>query len=375
VGGYGTGWREEFEGALDRICAPGEPVGLMLSAGLDSSSIALGLRRLGRPVEVLNFTAPDVPDESSLAEALARHLQIPSMKRLSISHSELGTLLDEIVPGMEEPQCHPSLLTSHVMCRAAADHFPVLLTGDGAEETLGGYPWYAKEESADTDRQRHLPLLRRLRRARRRAAKSTTHVPSSGGILNRHIQCMRPAMLQPQEIMELLAPSGAVHFSETEMLAPLLVWDEPALPQRRRMLRLDVMTFCAEAVLPKLQQASTAHGLDIRLPFLDHRLVEWALAQPVDDRERDLRKPVLRDYLRGHVPDAIVSLPKHGLRLPWTRRLPVEKTLRELRDSYWVRQGYWAPDVEKYVRVGDEAWRGRLWNLHLLDRWAAYWLH
>jgi hypothetical protein len=102
--------------------------------------------------------------------------------------------------------------------------------------------------------------------------------------------------------------------------------------------------------------------------------VEWAIAQPVDEREHTERKPVLRDYLRGHVPDAIVNLPKHGLRLPWSRLLPVEDTLRQLREGFWVRHGYWTRDMEKYVRPRDEHWRRRLWSLHLLERWAAHWL-
>lgn len=102
--------------------------------------------------------------------------------------------------------------------------------------------------------------------------------------------------------------------------------------------------------------------------------MEWAIAQPVDEREHIERKPVLRDYLRGHVPDAIVNLPKHGLRLPWSRLLPVEDALRQLREGFWVRHGYWTRDMEKYVRPRDEHWRRRLWSLHLLERWAAHWL-
>jgi asparagine synthase (glutamine-hydrolysing) len=158
------------------------------------------------------------------------------------------------------------------------------------------------------------------------------------------------------------------------MLAPLVATDEPALPQRRRLQRLDLMNFCPNVVLPKVQQASSAHGLEARLPFLDYRLVEWTIAKPLDPRENTERKPVLRDYLRGHVPDDILNLSKHGLNPTWTPLLPIEDTLRQLRNGYWVRNGYWARDLENYVRAGDRQWRPRLWSLYLLERWAAYWL-
>jgi hypothetical protein len=105
-------------------------------------------------------------------------------------------------------------------------------------------------------------------------------------------------MFLPEEVAGLLALSE-VKFSEADMLAPLFARHEPGLPHRR-LQRLDLMTYCAEA--------------------------------------------------------------------------PVEDALRQLREGFWVRHGYWTRDMEKYVRPRDEHWRRRLWSLHLLERWAAHWL-
>jgi asparagine synthase (glutamine-hydrolysing) len=392
-----TSWRDIFESALDRICAPGEPVGLMLSAGLDSSSIALGLSRLGRSVKALTFSTPGVPDESPLAEALAQHLRIPHVGRVSITTQGFEGLLNEMVPTLEEPPCHHAAITSYLTFRAAAKHFDVLLTGDGAEETLGGRDWYGggtagakavrlrgnlsgeSAEGVGERRELRRSFLRRLRQAfahaingiqAARLRRTSTRGPSP---LHQHVANMRPPIFPSAEVAGLLAPTG-ISFSEADMLAPLVATDEPALPQRRRLQRLDLMNFCPNVVLPKVQQASSAHGLEARLPFLDYRLVEWTIAKPLDPRENTERKPVLRDYLRGHVPDDILNLSKHGLNPTWTPLLPIEDTLRQLRNGYWVRNGYWARDLENYVRAGDRQWRPRLWSLYLLERWAAYWL-
>jgi asparagine synthase (glutamine-hydrolysing) len=365
-------WREVFEAALERTVAPGEPVGLMLSAGLDSSSIALGLSRLGRRVTAIALPGRG-SDESPLAEELAQHLHIPCIRAGSIAQKGLGTLLEEIIPTSDEPQSHPSILTTHLMCRTAAQHTELLLTGDGAEEVMGGYPWYEQQPRAKSGARRWLARRLQALKGKGPGGVGSAQPGRGASAVHRHVWDLRPSVLPPQEAADLLAPSN-VRFSETDLLAPLLRIDEPALPERRRLQRLDLMTFCADALMPKVHQTSTAQGLDIRLPFLDHPLVEWAIAQPVDPLESKERKPILREYLRGNVPEGVVTLPKHGLRLPWAHLLPVEETLAEVRNGYWARNGYWVPDVEKYVRPGEGHWRGRLWTLHVLERWAAYWL-
>jgi asparagine synthase (glutamine-hydrolysing) len=220
--------------------------------------------------------------------------------------------------------------------------------------------------------------MRRLRRALRGKTSKPAVSPrqtssTTASNTNWHVAHMRTLRFSPEEVTALLTPSG-IRFSEADVLAPLIASDEPTLPERRRMQRLDIMNHVTNIVLPKVQQPATAFGLDLRLPFLDHHLVDWAIAKPIDEREYTERKPALRDYLRNHVPDDIVNLPKHGLNPSWSEQLPVEDTLRQLRDGYWARQGYWTRELEKHVRVNEGGWRGRLWSLYLLERWAAHWL-
>ncbi len=373
-------WRDIFEQALERSCPPGEPVGLMLSGGLDSSSIALGLSRLGRPVKALTLNTPGFPDESGLAVALAEHLKIPCTRGETVAPEAVVAQVDEVVPALDEPPCNHAILTSYAMCRTAAAHFGVLLTGDGAEETMGGREWYggAVEKPARGEADRSTPsLLRRLRRSVSRKLRSRAAPPVASGNAageNWHVAHVRSLRFSPEEITALLAPAQ-VSFTEADVLAPLVASDEPSLPERRRMQRLDIMNYCPNVVLPKLQQPASALGLDVRVPFLDHRLVEWAISKPVEKREFTERKPVLRDYLRGHVPDAIVNLPKHGLNPQWSRLLSEEETLGQLRDGYWIRSGYWTRDIANFVRPGEAHWRGKLFTLYLLERWAAHWLH
>jgi asparagine synthase (glutamine-hydrolysing) len=351
---------------------------LLLSGGLDSSSIALASTRLGRPVTALSLGAPGVPDEANLAMRLAEYLGLPTVGPVHIPTQDVNSVLDEVVMAMQEPQCHPAILTSHVMSQAASPYFKVLLTGDGAEEVLGGYKWYDAQDTF----YRSWRLAASLRRLVRGMLSSSTvnaehrrlvEQFTATSALHRHVWHTYKAMFMPAELRALFGPSaGEVFTEEEDILAPLHVHYEPALPYRRSLQRLDMMTFCAEALLPKVRRIAAAQGMEVRLPFLDRRVIDWALAYPYEERERKQRKPLLHDYLRGHVPEAILKLPKHGFNPPWFEGLNWEQALNEIRTGYWVKEGYWSATVlEEFVKKGAPCWQQRLWSLTVLTRWAS----
>lgn len=370
-------WKEVFEAAVGSTIEGGEPVGLLLSGGLDSTSIALASRRIGRTVMGLSFSGQGVPDESNLAMQLAEHLKLPTVGPVHIPAQDVNGLLDEVAAVMQEPQCHTAILTSYAMSRAASPYFKVLLTGDGAEEVFGGHPWYDEEDGPRS--RRMAALLRRLahyipypsavRASYRKSADRFAHASA----LHRHVWHVRKVMFLPSELRTFLGPSAG-EFREEEMLAPMWPHYEPRLPYRRSLQRLDTMTFCADALLPKIRRMAAAHGVEIRLPFLDRRVIDWAIAYPFEKRERKYRKPVLRDYLRGYVPKSILKLPKHGFNPPWLNTYSWKPSLEEIRAGYWVKEGYWSPAWEDFVKAGAPYWKERLWTLTVLTRWASIWM-
>lgn len=377
VSGTQPSWAGVFEPAVDEVLANGEPAGLLLSGGLDSSSIALAARRLGHTVGALSFQAPGCPDESGLAKSLARHLGISDISVTRLSTDDADSLLSELAASIEEPQCHPAQMTSHIMHRAAAQRFAAILTGDGAEEALGGHCWYDSAHAVRAAVSTPGPLRRWVRRMRSRG-----HAPAhddalvrrftSTSELHRHLWRMRPVMLLPEELRAFMPDLNG--FDDAAVLAPLHKYFAAGLPSQRALQRLDLMTRSADAQMAKIQQAAQAIGLEAYHPFLARRVQEWGLERPMDQRELVERKPVLRDYLRGNVPDAIVNLPKHGLRIPWPNLLPPDAAIAEIRAGYWVREGYWSGEFERYVQAGTRHWRHRLWSLTLLTRWADAWL-
>jgi asparagine synthase (glutamine-hydrolysing) len=116
-----------------------------------------------------------------------------------------------------------------------------------------------------------------------------------------------------------------------------------------------------------------AYGLEIRVPFLDHRIIEYGLTLPVMEKEEQLvGKQVLRDYLQKHVPEGVLSHPKQGFSLRALANYDWEKVKQEIAEGYWVRQGLISPDWQKiYKKTNSTVF---LWELAALSDWAEEWL-
>lgn len=291
-------WDTLFEKVVNGHLLSDVPVGLFLSGGLDSVSLALALHRIGvTPVAYTMCHSGMADPDADLAARVAAALRLPHRMEPMEGWPDLASLPD-LLGRFDEPQGYSALLTMERICRPAASHHKVVLSGDGGDEVLGGYRWYNN------------------------LAMPPASQPLSGdpysdfarrSLLHRHAMRLFPRFL-PQEVEALLAPLG-VRFDEEAMLAPLEAAYVPALPPRRALQRVDLMTFCADSILNKVDQASMAHALEVRVPFLDHRLVEWGLSRPLEPEGEETGKPVLRRYLTGAVPVAVLNQPKTGFSL------------------------------------------------------------
>jgi asparagine synthase (glutamine-hydrolysing) len=134
------------------------------------------------------------------------------------------------------------------------------------------------------------------------------------------------------------------------------------------------MNFCSDSILAKVDRASMAHSLEVRVPFLDRRLIEWALSRPVERREAKESKPVLRDYLRSRAPASVLSHPKQGFSLRVLDNYDWDAAVEVVRQGFWVREGYWSSAWEQLLTLDVPYRAARIWNLLILTRWAEVWL-
>jgi asparagine synthase (glutamine-hydrolysing) len=365
------GWDDLFEGVLQEHMMSDVPIGLFLSGGLDSTSVALGLHRLGRRVEAITIGfSGSAASEEAVAGAVAERLGF-AHEVIPIEIRDVDALIRETNAAYDEPQGYSALLTMYKVCAAAAGLCKVVLAGDGGDEVFGGYTWYANLRRGPLARVRHTTQAIRsfLSDGSRRRENARWDAFAARSVLHQHVRRLFPRFFA-DEVERLMAPAG-LRFSEDELLAPLEKHFVPSLPLKRALQRVDLMTFCSDSILAKVDRASMAHSLEVRVPFLDRRIVEFGLALPVERGPRGWQgKRVLRQYLEGNVPPQVLCHPKQGFSMRVLDGFDFDTAVEEIRQGPWVRNGLWRDDLESLLAPGGAYREGRIWTLLMMTRWA-----
>lgn len=368
-------WAPLFETVVVDHLLADVPIALFLSGGLDSTALAVALSEKKSETQALTVSFPgNKNDESPVAACVARHLGTPH-RTVPLSVDDVDGLIDKTVAAYDEPQGYSALLSMFLISAVAARDFKVVLAGDGGDEVFGGYNWYKNLSGTTPSLASRLLTLAGAAmdrgpgsalaqfNAQRFAAKSALH---------RHAQNVYPRFL-PKEANAILRPTG-IHFDEDRMLAPLLAHYEPTLPLKRALQRIDLMTFCTDSILAKVDRASMAHSLEVRVPFLDHRIVEWGLSKPISHAANSAAKPTLREYLGPRIPADVLAHPKQGFSLPILASYNWDRAMEEVKNSQWVKMGIWEKGLDKLLAPTVKYDKGRLWNLLVLSRWGDAWL-
>jgi len=321
------------------------PLGVLLSGGLDSSAVAaLAARaRKGAPIKSFSIAFEDRSyDESDHARRVAR--AIGSDHRVTLVSAEAATLLPAVLARLDDLVADTSAFPTFLLSRAAREEVTVALSGDGGDELFGGYDTYAAERLA----RRYARLPRRLREAIARGVLgSTVPSPAKKGFKNRlrrfvagerlpgdlhHYRWM--VFLDAEERESLHGPALAEATRGRDALSPVRFAFSRSIasdPDARAM-EVDLRLYLPDDILVKVDRMSMAHSLEVRVPILDHRVVELAQRVPVSLRSGGTRrKEVLRRAMRGLLPKETLWRGKEGFSAPlkhWLRG-PLRALLRE----------------------------------------------
>lgn len=350
------------------------PIGLFLSGGLDSSSVASCLHELGHRSSALTVTFPSSKEsEGPIAKCVAEHLGMPN-EQVPLRIGAVADLVRKTVESNDEPQGYSALLSMLMLCEETSKRFKVVFAGDGGDEVFGGYSWYDKPI---TKKSRSAAAIRALigkipieslpLKARKIAAKSYARLSP----LHAHAWRLFPRFL-PEEIRWLLSPRE-VEFDEERAIIPFKRHATPSLPPKRQLQRIDLMNFCTDSILAKVDRASMANSLEVRVPLLDRRIVEFGIARPVEDTEARESKPTLRRYLRPRVPDQVLNHTKQGFSLRIMDQFDWESAIDQVDESSMVQEGHWDPNWKTLVRPGIPFRQGRIWTLLILSQWHEHW--
>ena len=315
--------RSAFEQAIaDHMIADVE-VAAFLSGGIDSSLVVAQAQRIAsKPLRTfcVSFEGAGSYDEAAFADRVARSIGT-THHTISVSAAPLD-LLQKALKATQQPFAVASFLPLLLLCEEASKQVKVVLTGDGGDEVGFGYPWYRWARLADRV---HAPRLRSLRRTARFAERVSARLRARS--LRRAFKfasgVFSPGAERGDAWRYELTSDEATSLLRRDLRAPTVqpgpnaeMWDA-TLEGPEALRDVDMQVLLRDEMLPKLDRAGMAFGLEGRPPLLDDRFVEAMLQVPPEVHMRDLRgKAVLREWARELVPGIDAERPKHGFDVP-----------------------------------------------------------
>jgi asparagine synthase (glutamine-hydrolysing) len=374
------------------------PLGAFLSGGIDSSLIVATMQTLSSsPVRTFSIGFHESEyNEAPYAKAVAQHL--------GTDHTELYVTPKEtldVIPSLphiyDEPFADSSQIPTFLVSKLAKSQVSVCLSGDGGDELFGGYNRYIWSARSWDKVRRVPPSLR--------GALSNCMTQVSPEAWNALFSTLRPALpkslryANPGDKIHKLSEVLGARTQKDVFMSPLSHWNRPeqvvlgGTEGRSRfdeqtfdtwmkdssgvMMLLDSLTYLPDDILVKVDRAAMAVSLETRVPFLDHRLIEFAWTLPLHMKIRGRSsKWILRRLLERHIPSALIERPKMGFGVPidhWLRGPIREWAEALLAPDRLQSEGYLNPEMIhlkwREHLSGQRNWAGCLWNVLMFQAW------
>jgi asparagine synthase (glutamine-hydrolysing) len=366
------------------------PLGALLSGGIDSSAIVHAMSNvMTTPVKTFSIGFGD-PTYNELPYARLAAAAFGTDHTEAYLEPDIVDLAQRLVCHLDEPLGDFSIMPTFLVSQIARQHVTVALSGDGGDELFAGYDTYVAQAMAQRY-ERVLPSVVRKQFAPQIATRFKPR-PAKKGTVNKAKRFIEgaalPGSLQHTRWMMFLSPAEraalyrpnlstaianhtpqatiAAHFARVSHLDPLL-----------QQQYVDVNTYLVDNILTKVDRMSMATSLEVRVPFLDHRMVEFALNLPPHLKlHQGQTKWLLRRALAGRLPQAILDKPKEGFSIPmkhWLCSTLKPLMLDTLSAETINRRGLFnAATVNQWIDAhlsGSANHSHRLWALMVLELW------
>lgn len=374
------------------------PLGAFLSGGIDSSTVvAMMQTQSSRPVRTFSIGFHEEGyDEAQHAKRVAEHLGTDHTE-LYVTSKQAQDVIPQLPAIYDEPFSDSSQIPTFLVSQLAKKHVTVSLSGDGGDELFGGYNRYLIAGDAWRKTSR-IPLS--LRNALARGI--TSFSPQSWSALAGIASPFLPGRYRHMNVGDKLHKMARILSLEGQdvIYRQLLShWPDPAAVVRNgyepptmltdpsngfgqtnfveRMMLLDTASYLPDDILVKVDRAAMAVSLETRVPFLDHRLVEFAWSLPFHMKMREGEgKWLLKQVLYRHIPRDIMERPKMGFGVPidqWLRG-PLRDWADGLLDPVRIKsEGFFnsEPIQEKWQQhlSGQQNWQYLLWDVLMFQAW------
>lgn len=364
------------------------PLGVLLSGGIDSSLISYYLtQKLGKRIKSFSISFKEKSfDESLYAETVARILKTDHYSE-SFDSKDIYNLFPTIVDKMDEPLADPSLFPTYKLSSLARKHVKVVLSGDGGDELFGGYPTYQGHLVAERINNFFPQVLIN-------AGIRLTDIPHVSfnnypfaEIVKRFLKGMNKKWTQRHlEWMSLNSFDDLLtkEFSQSKVsdigyfdnLEKKIAKVSKEIPMKYQLL--DFYTYLTDDLLVKVDRASMLNSLEVRVPFLDLKVIQYAFNSQLKSVSLFETKKILRQLLKKHLPASIIDRKKKGFGIPLSKW--IYDDLKDLVYEYLENKDlYNYFDKEKIKKLYDDHMKKRqnnskaLWMLTIFSGWLNNW--
>ncbi|HEX2630105.1 MAG TPA: asparagine synthase (glutamine-hydrolyzing) [Chitinophagaceae bacterium] len=368
--------RDLLESSVSYCMISDVPVGIFLSGGVDSSTVAaIAQSQLSRPVKTFSIGFKEEKfNESVFAAKVAKHIGSDHHEFI-LSEQDALQQVEKLLDIYDEPYADSSAIPTLLVSKMAREHVTVALSGDGGDELFMGYGFYTWA------RRLQQPLIKMFRRPIAKGLHSFGNNRLKRGsklfdypdqkTIKSHIFSQEQYYFTAAEIASLLKIPVPISFNEE------IETNKRQLSAMEEQSFFDIKNYLPEELLVKTDRASMKCSLEVRVPLLDHRLVEFALNLSQDLKLRgDTGKYLLKEVLYEYVPKAMFDRPKWGFSIPLNIWLGRE--LKYLLDKYLCDEiiescGLVNPAPVRKLKqeflAGRDYLYNRLWVLILLHKW------
>ncbi|UUQ63729.2 asparagine synthase (glutamine-hydrolyzing) [Pseudomonas fuscovaginae UPB0736] len=401
--------RDTFDASVVEHMAADVPVGVLLSGGVDSSSLLAGMAaHASGPVHSFSVGYDGFPemDEREHARDMARHFGAEHHE-ISVTQNSFEESWADILYQQDEPLADWVCVPLYHVSKLAAGQVKAVLVGEGADELFAGYSGYLRYLKLH---QRFWQPYRMLPRTVRQGAGWLARQAGRDGLshasgldflirASSDKECfwggaatfweIQKSALLNKGVIDFSAGSGPlddsllrVADSNVVMAAAAAMLPAGDIEQLRRMTQLELSYRLPELLLMRVDKMTMAHSIEARVPFLDHRLVEAAYAMPADWKlDGGRTKSLFKDAVRGLIPDRVIDRPKvgfgapvaHWLRGEFGRRVEHEINQCALFKRGWFNLGYIRELFDAH-RSGRGDYGTNLWALYNLAGWYDCWI-
>jgi asparagine synthase (glutamine-hydrolysing) len=348
-------------GAVARHMQSDVPVAAFLSGGVDSSAVLAAMTKASaQPIKAFTIGYPGAEiDETAAARQIAQHLGCEHIV-LPLELDRALDVLPQVVGCYDEPFADMAAIPTWYASKMAAEHVKVILCGEGGDELFAGYKRHRNARNIE----RFRPAINAIDPLVRMAGRLPVTPFAKLNYLRQHAQRFDEFVRLPDGYQQFFAATQISRRQLRQRVYSKAFWaahecgngydlleqeyfpgagstDRSALEQ---FMLADLTLNMPSAMLTRLDRASMAHSVEARVPFLSHKLVDWALTMPADLKLRgNVGKFVLRQAISPWLPPAILKRPKQGFQMPlasWLRGGFGDLARETWNDSGAAQSGY-----------------------------------